>query len=150
MSIDGHNTNIVVVALLRRGNKLFIAKRADTKQTWPGRYELIGGHVDPGETLEDALKREVREEINVEVTVGQIVGAFTYESEATFKVEICYLCELADVSAEPVINPDDHSEGQWIDSSQLATFGKEDEETDMLAKAFAIIDTTISQKEGEN
>ena len=150
MSTEGHNTNIVVVALLRRGNTLFIAKRADSKQTWPGRYELIGGHVDPGETLEDALRREVREEIGVEATVGQIVGAFTYESEDTFKVEICYLCELADASAEPVINPEDHSEGQWIDSSQLALFGKEDEEADMLVKAFEIIDATLSQKEGEN
>lgn len=146
MSVDGHNTNIVVVALLRRGNKLFIAKRAETKQTWPGRYELIGGHVDPGETLEAALAREVREEIGVEVAIGEIVGAFTYESEDTFKVEIAYLCELADESAEPVLNPEDHSEAAWITKDELETFGKEDEEADMLVKAFTLID----QKEGEN
>jgi len=150
MSVAGHDTNIVVVALLRRGNQLFIAKRADTKQTWPGQFELIGGHVDPGETLEDALRREVREEIGVEITIGQIVGAFTYESEDTFKVEICYLCELADASAEPVINPEDHSEGRWISRDQTGMLEKVDNETDMITKAFEIIESNTSQKEGEN
>lgn len=150
MSVEGHNTNIVVVALLRRDNKLFIARRADTKTTFPGCYELIGGHVDPGEVLEDALRREVREEVGVEVTVGQIVGAFTYESEDTFKVEICYMCELADASSEPVLNPGDHSEGGWITKDQIDVFGKIDEEADMLEKAFTLIDTTLSQKKGEN
>src|SRR5690606_12802812 len=125
MSVDGHNTNIVVVAVLRRGAKLFIAKRADTKQTWPGQFELIGGHVDPGETPEDALRREVREEIGVEVTIGKIVGAFTYESEDTFKVEICYLCELADESIEPILIPEDHSESAWIGRDELSRFDKE-------------------------
>jgi mutator protein MutT len=150
MSIAGHDTNIVVVALLRRDNQLFIARRADTKQTWPGRFELIGGHVDPGETLEQALCREVQEEIGVDVTIGEIVGAFTYESEDTFKVEICYLCELADTSAEPVINPEDHSEGRWITAHEISVLEKEDNETELIRKAFTIIESNQSQKEGEN
>jgi mutator protein MutT len=150
MSIGGHDTNIVVVSLLRRGDQLFIARRADTKKTWPGRFELIGGHVDPGETLEDALRREVREEIGIEIVIGDIVGAFTYESENTFKVEICYLCELADISAEPIINPEDHSEGRWISREDMHVLEKDDEEAEMVKKAFAMIESNPTQKEGEN
>lgn len=140
MSVVGHDTNIVVVAVIHRDGKVFIAKRADTKETWPGKFELVGGHVDPGETLEVALQREVREEIDAEVTIGPIIGAFTYESEDTFKVEICYLCELADPASEPVINPEDHSEGRWISKADLGMLTEGDNEAIVITKALELID----------
>lgn len=147
MSVAGHDTNIVVVALIHRGGRVFVARRAETKETWPGQLELVGGHVDPGEALEDALRREVREEIGVDVQIGQIVGAFTYESEDTFKVEICYLCELTDQTTEPQINPEDHSEGLWIGHDNLSVLEEDDDETRIIEKALELIGQ--SQKEGE-
>lgn len=50
---DVHETNIVVVAILHRDGKVFIAKRAASKKTFPDRFELIGGHVDSGEPVLD-------------------------------------------------------------------------------------------------
>ena len=142
MGDAGHLTNIVVVGLIERAGKLFIAKRAASKATWPNRYELIGGHVDPGETLESALLREIDEEIHVTVSVDRIIEAFTYESENTFKVEICYLCHLSS-DQEPVLNPFDHSESKWIDKSEIGLFEKEDQETEVLRKTFTIIEGEI-------
>ncbi len=133
-----HLTNIVVVALIVRDGKLFIAKRADTKASWPGRFELVGGHVDPGEALETALLREVKEELNVDVTIDRIIDAFTYESEDTFKVEICYLCHLED-GIEPQLNPDDHSEHRWIGRDEVDLFEKDDEEVQVAKKMFSIL-----------
>jgi len=135
-----HLTNIVVCALIERDGKLFVAKRADTKASWPGRYEIVGGHVDPGESLEEALRRELREEIGVEVEIGRIVDAFTYHSgdENVFKVEICYLCHLPK-GIEPTLNPEDHSEARWITEEELPLTEKEDEETEAIRKAFNIL-----------
>ena len=132
-----HQTDFVVCAIIERDGKIFIAKRAETKKTWPGRFELIGGHVDLNESLEDALKREVKEEINVDIEVGRIVDAFTYTSD-TFKVEICYLCHLPD-GQEPQLNPEDHSEYKWIGPSEISLFEKDDEETRATDKAFKVL-----------
>jgi len=134
-----HLTNIVVVALIHRDKKILIARRSVTKSTFAGRFECIGGHLDPNEKLEEGLKREVQEEIGCEIVVGQLVDAFTYISEDTFKVELAYLCQLAD-GQEPKLNPDDHSEFKWIRSDEIDQFEKEDEETESLRKAFKILE----------
>ena len=134
-----HNTNIVVVGFIVRDGRIFIAKRAATKSTMPDRFELLGGHLDPGETLGEALKREIREEIGLEVRVGELIDAFTYESEGMLKVELCYLCYPEDDAAEPVLNPEDHSTSLWITEGEIDKFEKEDEETTALRKAFKYI-----------
>ncbi|HSX31505.1 MAG TPA: NUDIX domain-containing protein [Candidatus Saccharimonadales bacterium] len=131
-------TNIVVCAIIERDGKIFLAKRADTKATLPGNYEILGGHLDPGEDLEVALKREVREEIGVEVEVVCITHAFTYESEGVFKVEICYLCRLLPGN-EPMLNPEDHSESKWIDETEVGLIADNDPEAVAVHKAFNIL-----------
>ncbi len=137
-----HLTNIVVVGIIVRDGKVFIARRAKTKTTFPDRFELLGGHVDPGEQPVAALKREIREELAVNVHAGRLVDAFTYESEGMFKVELCYLCTL-DTGAEPTLHPEDHSESRWIGPGEIDLFEKEDEETAAVRKVFKIL-------EGEN
>lgn len=134
-----HLTNIVVVGMIVRDGKIFMARRAKTKITFPDQFELVGGHLDPGEQPADGLIREIQEELGVTVSVGQIVDAFTYEDHEGLKIEICYLCELADSTIEPVLQPADHSEARWITSAEIASIGKEDEESDALRKAFRIV-----------
>lgn len=136
-----HLTNIVVVALIHdEQGRIFVARRAATKATFPDRFELVGGHIDPGEQPATALQREIEEEIGVEVNVGQIVDAFTYESEGMFKVEICYLCTLKDPTKQPILNPTDHSEAKWITADEIGLIEKEDEETEVLRKAFKLLE----------
>jgi 8-oxo-dGTP diphosphatase len=134
-----HLTNIVVVGLIVRDGKIFIAKRAASKAAFPDQFELVGGHLDPGEDLAHALRREIKEEIGVDIHVGELIDAFTYTSEDTFKVELIYLCELLDPTMEPVLQPADHSEALWISGDELAKFEKDDEETAALRKAFKLI-----------
>lgn len=135
-----HLTNIVVCALVERDGKIFVAKRAATKSSYPGKYEIIGGHLEPGESLEEGMQREAREELGAEVRVGQIVDAFTYhcDDENVFKVEICYFCHLAS-GVEPTLNPEDHSEGRWITEAEISIMDEQDAETKALRKAFSIL-----------
>ncbi|MBQ7122224.1 MAG: (deoxy)nucleoside triphosphate pyrophosphohydrolase [Clostridia bacterium] len=68
----------VVAALIRQGNKFMIFQRPVTK-TRAFQWEFVGGKVEAGETLEEALIRECREEIGVTVKVGDIFMEVDHE-----------------------------------------------------------------------
>ena len=61
--------------------KVFLPRRATTKRFMPDIYELPGGHVDFGENIVDGLKREVKEELNMTISVGNPFYVFTYHNE---------------------------------------------------------------------
>ncbi|MFT3875462.1 MAG: NUDIX domain-containing protein [Propioniciclava sp.] len=56
-----------MAVLVRRGCVLLAHRRAD-RAWYPDCWDLVGGHVEPGETPEDAVRRECREELGIEVT----------------------------------------------------------------------------------
>lgn len=62
-------------------DKVFLPKRADTKKFIPGVYELPGGHIDFGEDIREGLKREILEEFNMTVTLGDVFETFTYRNK---------------------------------------------------------------------
>lgn len=68
----------VVAALIRDGDKFMIFQRPVTK-TRAYQWEFVGGKVEPGETLEEALIRECREEIGVTVRVGDVFMEVDHE-----------------------------------------------------------------------
>lgn len=68
----------VVAALIRQGEKFMIFQRPESK-TRAFQWEFVGGKVEPGETLEEALIRECREEIGVTVRVGDVFTEVDHE-----------------------------------------------------------------------
>jgi 8-oxo-dGTP diphosphatase len=60
----------VAAALLVNDNKILIAQRKSTDKL-AGKWEFPGGKLEPGETLEECLKREMHEEFGIEVEVGE-------------------------------------------------------------------------------
>lgn len=99
----------VVAAIIVKGNKIMIAKR--NYGEFNGLYEFPGGKVEPGETKEEALKREIREELEVDIAIDCFFMKATYDYP-TFHLDMdCYLCHLLDENI--VLN--DHSEMKWID-----------------------------------
>lgn len=69
----------VVCGLTERDGRLLVARRS-AGQALAGFWEFPGGKVEPGETSEQALARELREELSVEVEVGERIGFSTVES----------------------------------------------------------------------
>jgi nucleoside triphosphatase len=60
---------LVAAALVRnREGDYLLCKMPETRGVFPGQWGLPGGGVEPGETLEDSLRREVREEVGLELT----------------------------------------------------------------------------------
>lgn len=68
----------VVAALIRKDNKFMIFQRPESK-TRAFQWEFVGGKVESGETLEEALIRECREEIGVTVRVGDVFTEVDHE-----------------------------------------------------------------------
>ena len=68
----------VVAALIRQGNKFMIFQRPENK-TRAFQWEFVGGKVESGETLEEALIRECHEEIGVTVKVGDVFMEVDHE-----------------------------------------------------------------------
>jgi len=101
--------------------ELFIAKRADTKKFLPGVYELPGGHIDFGEEMITGLKREIQEEFNMSLEVGDPFFAFTYTNpiKGSQTIEVVYFAQFIDDTDGITLNPEDHSSYQWVSEDNL-------------------------------
>jgi 8-oxo-dGTP diphosphatase len=126
--------------------KVFLPKRADTKKFLPGIYELPGGHIDFGENIVDGLKRELREEFEIDVAVGDPFAAFDYTNhiKGSHSVEIIYFVTLTDPPEAIKLHSEDHSAYEWISKDEIhkvvnAQKGENDVEIQAIQKAFDLL-----------
>jgi 8-oxo-dGTP pyrophosphatase MutT (NUDIX family) len=103
-------------ALPIRGRQILLGLRAPHRRNRPSSWDTIGGHIEPGETAEQALIRELREEIGIRpTTFAHLTTIRTTESEGTTPA----LWHLFSVTGwdqgEPAIANDEHSEIRWFD-----------------------------------
>jgi 8-oxo-dGTP diphosphatase len=111
---DGVVRQVVAAALLRDG-RVLAQQRAFPPEA-AGRWELPGGRVEPGESAADALVRECREELGVEVVPGEQVGTdVPLPSGSTLRV---HLAHLARPGAIP--SPVEHAALRWVSRTELA------------------------------
>ena len=113
---------VVAAAFIQKGDRILIAKRSPKAKVFPGMYELPGGKIEFGETPEEALKREIKEELDVEVEVFEPYHVFSYiahEGSAHY-VEIAFICELKE--SEGNIRMLDHDDIQWVTREELEKF----------------------------
>ena len=114
-SSNQHRAIEVSAALIFHDGKLLIAQRpADVHLG--GLWEFPGGKREAGETFEQCLVREIREELGVEISVGELFEEITHDyPEKTVRLKF-FLCKL--LSGEP--QPLDCAAVKWIEQSQLA------------------------------
>ena len=139
------------VALIHRINngkrEVFLPKRAKTKKFLPDVFELPGGHIDYGEEMISGLKREVREEFGVNISVGDPFAAFTYVNDIkrSHSIEVIYFAEFDDPENKITLYPEDHSEFIWvslddIDQAYSANKPADDIEFVCIRKGLRILD----------
>lgn len=126
--------------------KVFLPKRAETKKFFPGIYELPGGHVDFGEDAITALKREIYEELEMSVEVGDVFFEFSYMNEVkkSHSIEVIYFARFIESIDKIQIHPEDHSEYRWFAENELANATSarktsEDQEFVAMRKGFALL-----------
>lgn len=126
--------------------KVLMAKRADSKQFLPGVFELPGGHIDLYEDPVNGLVREIKEELQVDVSIGDPFYVFTYSNKVkgSHSIEVIYFAELTSKFDEVKINPAEHSGYDWFAESELhqatsPTKDLDNEEFIAIQQGFALL-----------
>jgi 8-oxo-dGTP diphosphatase len=103
----------IVNALLVRNGCVLLARRAPHRKAYPDLWSFPGGHVEPGETLAQALIREMGEEIEVTptrfVATGTIADPNEVADPATYHMFV-----VSEWTGEPRLIGDEHSTLRWI------------------------------------
>ena len=69
---------VAVEAIVEKRGKILVTQRSFKREHAPGQWEIITGHVEPGETFEEAATREVKEEVDLEVEVIKPINTFHF------------------------------------------------------------------------
>lgn len=103
----------VVAAIIRDGDRVFATQRGHGE--FKGGWEFPGGKIEAGETPEEALIREVREELDTEIAVGELVETVEYDYPAFHLSMDCFWAEV--VSGELVLK--EHAAARWLTKEEL-------------------------------
>ena len=103
----------VVAAVIMKEGRVFATQRGygEFKDGW----EFPGGKVEAGESPEEALRREIREELEVEVNVGDLIDTIEYDYPAFHLSMKCYACTIAGGSPHLL----EHEAARWLTADQL-------------------------------
>jgi len=107
----------VTAAIIRKENKILIAKRKRAFMGSP--WEFPGGKVEENETLQECLKRELYEELGIEVEVGTFVCSHKHVLNCQSSIHL-YAYEVTHISGEFQLR--DHEEIQWVTVEELERY----------------------------
>lgn len=110
----------VAAALLFENGKIFATRRGDSPYAYVAhKYEFPGGKIEAGESGEDAVKRELREELDLDVRVGGLYACHTFEypdfiiTLSLFECEMLSAFALKEHESYAWISPKDLKEEEW-------------------------------------
>ena len=107
----------VVAALICQGDKFMICQRPAHKARGL-LWEFVGGKVESGETKEQALIRECREELNVLLSVGDVFMDVVYEYPDLMVHLTLFNATIAEGEPQKI----EHNDIQWISSSEIPNY----------------------------
>lgn len=103
----------VVAAIIIQDNHVFATQRGYGE--WKGWWEFPGGKIEPGECPQEALKREIKEELDAEISVGDILETVEWDYPTFHLTMHCYLCTLESDS----IHLNEHESSAWLTKDTL-------------------------------
>jgi 8-oxo-dGTP diphosphatase len=100
--------------------KILLGLRSPTKKVWPRHWDTIGGHVENGESLEEALIREVREETGVTPTRLWLIATVRERQPETYGDALHHIYAVtAWQGGEPSNICDEHTELKWFSIGEV-------------------------------
>jgi 8-oxo-dGTP diphosphatase len=105
---------------VRQGGEALLGLRAPWKSTWPLHWDTIGGHVEDGETLCDALIREAREELGVTPTKFELLAVLKETRPEIHGEALHHVYAVTDwEGGEPSNISNEHTELKWFSVSEM-------------------------------
>ena len=103
----------VVAAIIVDKNKIFATQRGygDFKGGW----EFPGGKIEPGEMPQEALMREIKEELDIEIQVGELIDTIEYDYPNFHLSMDCFWAEIA--SGDLILK--EHAAAKWLTKDEL-------------------------------
>jgi len=103
----------VVAAIIIKDGKVFSTQRGYGE--FKGKWEFPGGKIEDGETSEEALIREIKEELDVDIKVNELLDTVEFDYLKFHLSMQCFLCSIT--NGDIVLN--EHSDARWLRKNQL-------------------------------
>ena len=105
----------VVAAVIREGDRIFATQRGygEYKDGW----EFPGGKIEEGETPRQALKREIMEELDTQIVVGDLIDTIEYDYPDFHLSMDCFWCELVKGN----LTLKEHEAAKWLDKETIGS-----------------------------
>ena len=103
----------VVAAIIIRGGSVFATQRG--YGDWKGWWEFPGGKIEPGESPQEALVREIREELDAEISVGELLETVEWDYPDFHLTMHCFICSLLSES----LHLNEHEAATWLNLENL-------------------------------
>ena len=103
----------VAAAVIRSEDKIFAAARGYGE--FKGGWEFPGGKIESGETPQEALKREIMEELETEISVGELIDTIEYDYPEFHLSMDCFWCEI--LSGNLVLKEAEYA--RWLAADEL-------------------------------
>ena len=113
-------------ALIEKSGKYLVTRRSRLNEYMSLKWDIPGGIVLLGETLEDTIHREVYEETKLSINIKHVIHVYSNRDQIPKRqtFQVVYLCKY--ISGEVQLNPSEHDEYNWLkyfDISNLETIG---------------------------
>ena len=128
----------VVAAIIVRDRRIFATQRGYGE--WKDWWEFPGGKIEHGETPEDALKREIREELATEIEVDELLTTVEYDYPKFHLTMYCYLCTI--ISGD--LSLLEHEDARWLAIDELDSVKWLPADKDVIEK----LSTTFAMQKG--
>ena len=128
----------VVAAVIRRGNEIFATQRGygEFKDWW----EFPGGKMEAGESPEEALKREIREELDATIEVGELIQTVEWDYPSFHLTMHCFWCELACEA----LHLNEHEAAAWLSADNLGSVKWLPADRDILVEIGKVLRSGLS------
>lgn len=103
----------VVAAIIQKEDKIFATQRGYGE--WKDWWEFPGGKIETGETPEEALKREIREELSTEINIDKFFCIVNNDYPKFHLTMHCYLCSLQN----DAMHLNEHEAARWLTKNEL-------------------------------
>ena len=107
-------------ALIHNKGKYLITRRSSLNDYQPLKWDIPGGEMAPGETLEEVIHREVMEETQLQIEILRVIHVYTNRDQLPKgqTIQVIYLCE--NIRGEIRLNPSEHDIFKWIKYQEIA------------------------------